>query len=170
MSERLGSRGVLLLLALSVFLATSGKAQERAAKSSADSTPRRETSASPKITRKPSLLDATRVSTEEAAKSAAQKNAEKAADAKAVKSSSDDGVTEFHPARPDSAQTSGAVAMTSDESKKSVLNRVHGTVHATTDAGTSGDHGGGASVGAASKSGKTQVYVETDHSRRDIPH
>ena len=170
MSERLESRGMLLLLALSVFLATSGKAQETAAKATSDSSSSRETATSSKTKQKPSLLDATRVSTEKAAKSAAQKNAGKAAEAKAVESSADESVTEFHPTRPDSAQTGGAIVTTSDESKKSVLKRVHGTVHGSAAAGTSGDRGGGASVGAASKSGKTAIYVETDHSRHDTPH
>ena len=170
MGERLESGMVLFGLALTLFLATSGRAQETAAKSTSDSSPSRETSASPKTTGKPSLLDLTRVSTEEAAKSAAPKSADKAAGAKAAEASADDSVTEFHPARPDSAPTGGAVATTSDESKKSVLKRVHGTVHGSAAAGTSGDRGGGASVGAASKSGKTAIYVETDHSRRDTPH
>ena len=170
MSERLESRGVLFLLALSVFLATSGRAQETAAKATSGSSSSRETSTSPKTTRKPSLLDLTRVSTEEAAQHAAQNNAAKAADATTVESSSDESVTEFHPTLPDSAQTGGAIVTTSDESKKSVLKRVHGTVHGSAAAGTSGDRGGGVSVGAASKSGKTAIYVETDHSRRDTPH
>ena len=170
MSEKLESQGVLLLLALTLFLATSGKAQETAAKSTSDSRPSRETSTSSKTTQKPSLLDATRVSTEEAAQHAAQKNADKAAEARAVESSADESVTEFHPTRADSAQTGGAVVTTLDESNNSVLKRVHGTVHGSAAAGTSGDRGGGVSVGAASKSGKTAIYVETDHSRRDTPH
>jgi hypothetical protein len=165
MSRRLESGMVLFMLALTVFLATSVRAQEALAKSSSDSTPRRETSTSSKTKQKPSLLDATRVSTEEAAKRAAPKSADKAAEA-----SADESVTEFHPTRVDSAQTGGAIVTTSDESKKSVLKRVHGTVHGSAAAGTSGDRGGGASVGAASKSGKTAIYVETDHSRRDTPH
>ena len=169
MSERLESRGVLLLLALALFLPTSGRAQETPAKASSDASSSRETATSSKTKQKPSLLDATRVSTEEAADSAAQKKAAKAADAKTIESSSNESVTEFHPARPDSAQTGGAVVTTSDESKKSGLKRVHGTLHGSAAAGTSGDREGGASVGAASKSGKTAIYVETDHSRRDTP-
>ena len=170
MSKRIKSGMVLFGLALTLFLATSGRAQETAAKATSDSSSSRETATSPKTKQQPSLLDATRVSTEESAQRAAQKNAGKAAEAKAVESSADESVTEFHPTRPDSAQTGGAIVTTSDESKKSVLKRVHGTVHGSAAAGTSGDRGGGASVGAASKGGKTAIYVETDHSRRDTPH
>jgi hypothetical protein len=168
MSKRLESGRVLLLLALAVFMPTSGQAQET--KSTSDSSLSREASTAPRTLSKPSLLDATRISTEEAAQRAAQENADQAADAKTVRSSADESVTEFQPTRADSAQTGGAVVTTSDESKKSVLKRVHGTVHGSAAAGNSGDRDAGASVGAASKSGKTAVYVETDHTRSDTPH
>ncbi len=171
MRKRIKCGMVLFGLALSVFLATSEKAQGTSAKATSDSSSSRETATSSKTKQqKPSLLDATRVSTEEAAKGAAIENAGKAADAKTIESSTNESVTEFHPARPDSAQTGGAIVTTLDESKKSVLKRVHGTVHGSTAAGTAGDRGGGAAVGAASKSGKTAIYVETNHSHSDTPH
>ena len=170
MNARLESGMVLFGLALTLFLAASGSAQETAAKATPDSGSSPETATSSKPKHQPSLLEVTRVSTEEAARSATQKKAGKAADVKAVESSADESVTEFHPTRADSAQTGGAVVTTSDESKKSVLKRVHGTVQGSATAGTSGSRGGGASVGAASKSGKTAIYVEADHARRDTPH
>jgi len=170
MSKKIESGIVLSVLALTLFLATSGSAQETAAKATSVSSSGRETATPSRTTQKPSLLEATRVSTAAAAKRAAQERAAKADAATTVESSSDESVTEFHPTRPDSAQTGGAIVTTSDESKKSVLKRVHGTVHGSAAAGTSGDRGGGVSMGAASKSGKTAIYVETDHSRHDTPH
>jgi hypothetical protein len=170
MSERREFRKVLYLVALTVFLATSGKAQQRAGKSTPDPASSREISPSSKAAQKPSLLDAARVSTEEAAKSTARKRADKPDGTKAAETSLDDTVTEFHAAPPDSVKTGGTVATTSDKSKKSVLKGVHGTVHGSTAAGPSGGRGGGASLGATSPSGRTQVYVEADHSRLDTPH
>ena len=164
-------RGMVLFgLTLALFLATGGRAQETTAKATSGSTSSRETAPSSQTKQKPSLLDATRVSTEEATKQAAQEKAAKAADAATVESSSDEGVTEFHPAHPDPTQTGGANVTASDDSKESVLKRVHGTVQGSAAAGASGDRGGGAALGVTSKSGKTAVYVETDHSRRDTPH
>jgi len=157
-------------MTLSVFLASSGRAQETVAKATSDSSSSREAATSSKTKQKPSLLDATRVSTEEATKHAAQESAAKASEATTVESSPDESVTEFHPARPDPAQTGEASITASDDSKKSVLKRVHGTVQGSATAGASGDRAGGAALGAASKSGKTAIYVETDHSRRDTPH
>jgi hypothetical protein len=170
MRTRIVRTMVLFGVALPVFLATSGRAQETAARATPDSSSSRETAGSSKTKQKPSLLDATRVSTEEATKRAAQESAAKAGGATTVESPSDENVTEFHPTRQDSAQTSGEHVTTSGDSKKSVLKRVHGTVQGSATAGASGDRGGGAALGAASKSGKTAVYVETDHARRDSPH
>jgi hypothetical protein len=170
MGERSESGRVLLLVGMFVLLATSLRAQETLAKPGSDSSSNRETTPLSKPKPKPSLLDATRVSTEEAAKSAAQEKADKAPGEKTNESSSSESVTEFHPARPDSAQKSGAAATTSDDSKASVLKRVHGKVESSAAIGASGDRGGGASVGATSNSGKTAVYVERDRSRSDTPH
>ena len=163
--------GVMLLaLALIIVLATGAKTQETANKPASDSPRGQGTSSSPKPKQKPSLLDATRVSTEEAVKRAAQKDAEKTTNTAAPESSSESSVTEFHPARPDSAQAGSAADTTSDESTKSTRKRIHGTVYGSATPGGSGDRRGGAAVGTSSKSGKTHVYVQTDHSRTDTPH
>ncbi len=170
MSKVFESRGVVLLLALCVILAASGRAQYTGAKPGADSSSSPETTAPPKTKQQTSLLDATRVSTEEAAKSAAQERAGKTADPRTTESSSNENVTEFHPAPSNRDQKSGAAATTSDDSKKSGLKRVHGTVEGSSATGASGGREGGASMGATTKSGKTAVYVETDQSRRDPSH
>ena len=162
-------RGLLTLL-LVIVLAAAAKAQEPSGKPASGSSSSQGTSTLPKDRQKFSLLDATRVSTEEAARSAAPKAAEKSPTAAAAESSSDSTVTEFHPARPDSAPTGDSAVTTSGESRKSTLKRVHGTVYGSAAPGNPGGRRGGAAVGAASKSGKTHVYVETDRSRTDTPH
>ena len=163
--------GVMLLaLLLIIVLATGAKSQETRNQPASGSPPGQGTSSSPKPKQKPSLLDATRVSTEEAAKSAAQQRSKKAPSGETAQSSSDSSVTEFHPARPDSAPSGGTAVTTTNESNKSGAKRVHGTVYGSTTPGGSGDRRGGAAVGAASKSDKTHVYVQTEHSRTDTPH
>lgn len=122
---------------------------------------------------KPSLLDAARVSTEDARRGAAaglaNQDKAKAAVAKpSTLATEDSPVLEFHPAQATAAPSAPAIAV-SKNSKKSPLKDLHGTAYGSTAAGTSNHHVGG-SAGATSKSGKTSVYVETDQSRATSPH
>ena len=112
---------------------------------------------------KPALAEATRVSTDAAVKSAAQKKAGTSAAEDAPSKSDDSAVTELHPA----AQTPETSSAESPKTvKKSSSRKIHGTVYGA--AGTEGGNASrsGGSVGATSKSGKTSVYVETERSRQ----
>jgi hypothetical protein len=151
------------LLSLSICLLTSlVSAAQEAPQKSPDAPPPKSKASTEK---KPVLLEATRVSTDEAARSVAQKQTAKDNEEEGTKEDKDAAVLEFKPA-PASAKSSGdVVVVPSKNSKKSVLDNVHGTVHGSVDARNSGTHRTGASVGASSKSGKTAVYVETERSR-----
>jgi hypothetical protein len=124
---------------------------------------------------KPSLLDAIRVSTEDARRSAAANLAKKdkageaapKSSASAAAGSEDSAVMEFHPADAQTAASASEVAA-SKKSKRSVLKGVHGGAYGSTAPGSS-NHQVGGSAGATSRSGKTSVYVETNQSRADSP-
>lgn len=51
------------------------------------------------------------------------------------------------------------------KSKRKFLKDVHGEAYGALAPGLDGGHAAGAAVGASSKSGKTHVFIETDHSR-----
>ena len=116
-----------------------------------------------KVQEKAVLSDAVRVNTKAAAVSAAKQKANKAASEKNRKGSSSEDILEFRPTTPDSAASGGTVV--SKGSKKGPLKGVHGTVYGSTDSKVTGTHNAGGALGASSKSGKTSIYVETDHSR-----
>jgi hypothetical protein len=122
--------------------------------------------------KKPALADVTRVSTEEAARSAAKEKSKQGDEKVEVEEekSSHSGVTEFRPARPD--EKSSAEAQNASGSGKNpkgrTLKNVHGTVHGATDS-SGRDNRTGAAVGASSSSGKTSIYVETDRGRENSP-
>lgn len=67
--------------------------------------------------------------------------------------------------KPGSAADPAGGAVVVKESKKSNARNIHGTAYGGLDPTARGNHATGGSVGAASKSGKTSVYVETDSSR-----
>ncbi|MGD0921784.1 MAG: hypothetical protein ABSA70_08500 [Terriglobia bacterium] len=155
------TRILLLSVALCVLVPVVSTPQD-AAKKSPD-TP--STKSSTSTAKKPALAEVTRVSTDEAARSAAQKQTAKGNKEDGAKEDNEAAVLEFKPA-PASAESSGdVVVVPSKKSKKSVLGNVHGTVHGSLDSKNAGTHRTGASVGASSKSGKTAVYVETERSR-----
>jgi hypothetical protein len=124
---------------------------------------------------KPSLLEATRVSTENARRGAAADLARQdktglAAPkvwAPATADSESSTVLEFHPAEAN-AGASASQAASSKNSNKSALKNVHGSAYGSTVPGNS-NHQVGGSAGVTSKSGKTSVYVETDQSRAASP-
>lgn len=118
---------------------------------------------------KPALAEVTRVSTDEAAHSAARKKAEGNAGSETSDQPADSAVTEFHPAARTSGASSEADAGPSKGPKRSLTKNLHGTVYGARGTGHDGDHKAGASVGASSKSGKTNIYVETNRSRESSP-
>ncbi len=118
-----------------------------------------------KPVKKASLADATRVSTDEAARQAIQQqNPDRAARDSSTASGEAAAVVEFKPAPPAAKDDDSVVVKNSGDSKK--LRNVHGEAHGATGAG---GHREGGAVGATSKGGKTAVYVETDHSRVSPP-
>ncbi len=115
--------------------------------------------------KKPVLVDAARVSTDAAVRSAAKQEVEKPESAKGKKDSSESAVVEFKPAGPNAG--SGETVVLPKDSKKN--KNIHGEVFGTTGAQAAGTQGAGGAVGATSKSGKTSVYVETEHQRTTPP-
>jgi hypothetical protein len=126
-----------------------------------------QTSTAQKSEKKPVLVDALRVNTDQAVRSAAKEEVKKPA-AEKTKESPEDAVSEFHPADPSSA--SPAVVVAPKKAKKGPLKDVHGTVYGSTDPKNLGTRDTGAAVGATSKSGKTSVYVETEGAHTTPPH
>ena len=119
-----------------------------------------------KASSKPGLAEATRVSTDAAVKSAAQKKAGTSAAEDAPSESDDSAVTELHPAAQTPEQPDAASAESPKTIKKSSSRNIHGSVYGASGSGGATTRGSGGSVGASSKSGKTSVYVETNRSRQ----
>lgn len=154
------TRILLLSVALYLLMPVASTPQDTAKKSPDTPSPR-----SASAEKKPALAEVTRVSTEEAARSAAHKQARKTAEEEVAEKSSESDVVELRPARENAESPGGAVVVPQKDSKKSALSKVHGTVHGSADPRNSGSRRTGASVGASSKSGKTAVYVETERDR-----
>lgn len=122
--------------------------------------------------KKPALAEATRVSTEDAARSVAQKQARKSAEEDGAEKTASPDVLEFRPV-PESTGSSGkSVVVPAEGPKKPPLGKVHGKIYGSADGKGTGTHRAGAGVGANSKSGKTTVHVETERGRtsQDQPH
>ncbi len=156
------TRPFFLLAAVLSLGAGSALAQQAASESpKADKQSQPKPSAA-KDKEKPSLAEATRVSTTEAVR-------ETAADAARPKNSEAQGsgapdVLEFRPA---DAATQDASKTTAAPKSKSALKNVHGNAYGLDSA--YGKQAGGA-VGATSKKGKSSVYVETNHQTASEPH
>ena len=154
-------RACLLSVSICLLMSLVSAAQE-APKKSPD-TPSPKSSASTE--KKPALAEVTRVSTDEAARSVAQKQTTKGNEEEGAKEDNEAAVVEFKPAPASGESSGGAVVVPSKKSKKSTLGNVHGQVHGSVDGNNPGTRRTGASVGASSKSGKTAVYVETERGR-----
>jgi hypothetical protein len=129
-----------------------------------NSVPTSDQRAATKPAKKASLADATRVSTDEAARQAIQQqNPDRAAKDSSVAPGESD-VVEFKPAPAAAKGDDSVVVKNSSDSKK--LKNVHGEAYGAAGAGS---HREGGAAGATSKGGKTAVYVETDHSRASPP-
>jgi hypothetical protein len=118
------------------------------------------------------LIEATRVSTEEAVRRAAEDKAKATSKTSAKKDSGKEsapGVSELQPVSKPAGDSAAATQVPRDESGKPVLKNIHGSVQGASGAG---NRRAAAEVGASSKTGKTHVYVETERSRSDpaTPH
>lgn len=154
-------------IALCLLVPAAGRPQDVAKASSAK--PAAREPAAPKSEKKPALAEITRVSTAEAARSAAKEQAKQCAGEGSPEESAEPAVTELQPVAQDADASSGAVVAPTHESKKSVLKNIHGTVYGSRGARHKGDQRAGAAVGASSKGGKTSIYVETERSRETVP-
>ncbi|HZP00973.1 MAG TPA: hypothetical protein VFD30_11805 [Terriglobia bacterium] len=148
----------IVLWAVVLAMSVSAKPQEQ---KNGDSRPG--TSPASEAEKKPRLVDATRVSTSEVAKSVAKTESSKSVAPKSGEKAGDAAVLEF---KPTASAEGDAVTVHEDGTPKSALKKIHGNVYGATGAG-SRETGG--AVGTTSKSGKTSVYVGTDRSRTSPP-
>ncbi len=155
----------ILLAAVFCLAAFSAAAQQGPTVASDKDNSSQSKSSTSKSKGKPTLADATRISTGDAARTAAKDMAKRRGSDSAAEASGAPDVLEFHP---DGPGAQGAAAASSRESKKSALKNVHGDAYGALDSRGSGRRAGG-SVGATSKSGKSSIYVETDRSRETTP-
>jgi hypothetical protein len=118
---------------------------------------------------KAKLLDATRVSTEKAARRAAQEKAkdttkEDTTKKQSVNSEAIPAVSEFKPVSKSQEDSSTKSRLPGQDTGKLPLKNLHGSVQGSTG---SGIRQGAADLGASSKGGKTYIYVQSEKSRSD---
>lgn len=150
------------LIAAAVLLVPLAAYPQASREKSSGRTPEKPATARPDEKEKASLADATRVSTDEAARQAIKQKDQDKKDSSVA--STDSNVVEFKPAPPAAKSDDSLVVTKSGDSKK--LKKVHGEAYGATGAG---GHREGGAAGATSKSGKTAVYVEADRSRTSPP-
>jgi hypothetical protein len=158
-------RSCILVLSVSCFVGFTASAQQESSAPPDKGQSAQTKSSTTRSKEKPALAEATRVSTAEAARKAAEVKAQGHGSDPASQASGAADVLEFHADSP-GAQDSAGAAITK-ESNKPALKSVHGDAY-----GASGSHGDkrtGGAVGATSKSGKASIYVETDHSHDATP-
>lgn len=162
------SKAVLLAICFAFLAATAAPAQNAAAQgASQDSTA---DSVKPsKQTDKVKLLDVTRISTEDAARRAAQEKSEKKTEGNSAKEenskkNASSGVSELRPVTKAPGDSTDTVQISTKKSGKLPVKDVHGSVQGVNGSGVRET---GAAVGASSKGGKVHVYVETERSRTD---
>ena len=114
------------------------------------------------------LLDAPRVSTDAAVRSAAKDMTKQATGEKTTNQPEDAAVVEFRSVESESASSSTSAAAPKTP-KKGALKDVHGTVYGAAGAKNPGTQAEGAAVGVTSKNGKSAIYLETDRARTSPP-
>jgi hypothetical protein len=124
--------------------------------------------AAPAKDKKAVLVDASRVSTDNVAKSASKQKPKEESPQDTSKQSEDSAVTELRPAPPNQ-ESAGAKPESPEAKKKSKggpLKDIHGTVYGG--AGPGGQTTG-AAAGAKTKSGKASIYVEAQRENAKDP-
>jgi hypothetical protein len=119
--------------------------------------------------KKHALLNSPRVSTDAAVHSAAKDVIKRTTGDKTPNQPEDAEVVEFRPAESDSASPSTSAAPPKTPKKGALKKDVHGTVYGAAGAKNPGTNAEGAAIGVSSKSGKSAIYVETDHARTSPP-
>jgi hypothetical protein len=155
------------------------RAQSAASDSAARPADKVAATPAPQTQSKLTLLDATRVSTDEAIKEmhparmptakpdGKQKGAKTAASKLESLPASD--VVELQSVS-HAAGTLDPFLVDQKDHSKSPLKNVHGDLYGATDSGALGGNQVDGAVGATTKSGKTSVYVQTDHAQTTWPH
>jgi hypothetical protein len=165
-------QAVLLSTALALAVTPAPAQQTPAGKDSSELTPARPADNSAD---KLKLLDATRVSTEDAARRAAEKKAKESGAKESPKKDETQkkqvapAVSELKPVTNAGGDKQAAVQVPAEGSGKLPLKNIHGSIQGS---GGGGLLGTGGDVGASTPSGKTHIDVETERSRSDaaIPH
>ena len=162
-SKRIG----ILVTALALLASAGAIAQEKPSESSQDTKASmahpQDESKNPK--KKLNLSEVTRVSTDEAARKAAAeatKDKSKNQVPDRTADGTEDAVSEFKPASQEADLGSKSPPTVS---AKPARKNIHGTVSGSLDPATPGNHQTTAAVGAKSKGGKLNVYVETERTR-----
>lgn len=165
----------LVLLALFLLLPPAATAQQE------KPSPHSSDSKDAKAVKEPGKLplrSVTLVNTTEAARKAAEeeraRNQNPHAASKATKQASDKeaasaAVLEFHPAEEAPAADSSKGTFKVKNRKKSVLKSIHGSAYGATASGSGRAGGEGGAVGADSRGGKFNVYVEGEHTHGSTP-
>lgn len=146
------NRPVVLVVAFGLATVLCSRAQESPGKPAASGSSKAES------TRKPVLTEEVRVSTHEALAGAVEREAKKGNADQKSKDSPDEAVMEFHVLAASGAGVSNSV-VTKD---KTPARQFHGEVSGAL--GAVGNQESG-NTGTTSKSGKTSISVETDHSK-----
>ena len=155
-----------MVLSVSCFSAFPASAQQDTPAPPDKGHPTQVKSSTARSKEKPALAEATRVSTAEAARKAAEAKAQGHGSDRASETSGAPDVLEFRATSPSAQDSAGAAA--TKESNKSALKSVHGNAYGASDGRAAGKRAGGA-VGATSKGGKASIYVETDRSHDTTP-
>jgi hypothetical protein len=167
---------VLLVLALFLLLPPAATAQEKKSTSPQPSDSKSAKAAKPANTLP--LQSVTLVSTEEAARKAAEEVRARAESGKTAPETSKQAegskaaggaVLEFHPADGMPGATAAKGGFQEKDNKKSVLKNIHGSAYgaAASAAGRANSEGG--AVGADSRGGKVNIYVEGEHTQASTP-
>lgn len=124
------------------------------------------------------LQSVTLVSTDEAARKAAEEARAKTQSHKAAsenakregdKAVANSAVTEFHPTDGPPPADSSKGTFKEKDRKKAVLKNIHGSAYGAAASGIGRANGEGGAVGADSGSGKFNVYVEGEHAHDNTP-
>ncbi len=152
------------------LIAWAAPAQEKPSPDSQATQAAAKESALSKTEKRPSLVDVTRVSTDEAAKNSSRDAGKKDETKKPSEKPGEGEVLELQPITPTRIAASEATSADSKSAKKSPLKDIHGKAYGSLNLdGARGRRTGGA-VGAKSKSSKTDIYVETDRANTSSPH
>lgn len=166
----------LVVLALFLVLPAAATAQQE--KPSGSPTSDSQNAKTVKAPGKLPLQSLTLVSTEEAARKAAEEAraktqrpqaAAETAKHKGDKEAANAAVLEFHPTDGTAAPDSSKGTFQVKDRKKSVLKNIHGSAYGAAASGVGRAHGEGGAVGADSRGGKFNVYVEGEHTHGNTP-